>query len=266
MIDICDYRMIIKSRLSSTQEKGYRSKLCDFVGCSSGFLSQVTNSHVHLTPDQALRMALFWECSEVEIDYFVTLVNYERASTKELRNYLKNRIEEIQKESLNLKKRQKRSSSEISEDDRNYYYGTWIPSAVHVALSIPGMERSINIADFLRISQQTVLETLRELEKIGLVKKDRVWSVTAKRIHVGRENVYVRNHHQNWRLKMIEVLNRREPYRDEFHYTGCFCLGSEAIHKINDILLQAVTDSEQCVVESEETEFSTLVIDFFRPN
>src|SRR5689334_17405816 len=78
--------------------RGYNSRLAEAASCHSSHLSHVMAERAHLTPEQALAIADFWEFPELQSDYFLSLVDYERAGTERLRKKLQARMEDIRSE------------------------------------------------------------------------------------------------------------------------------------------------------------------------
>ena len=58
---------------------GYQRQLSEAAGCHTSYLSQVLADKAQLTPDHAAGLAVFWQWNETASEYFLTMVQLERA-------------------------------------------------------------------------------------------------------------------------------------------------------------------------------------------
>jgi len=59
-----DYKDFLKIQIEENHEAyGYKSRLAKAANCQKSFLSQVLNSHIHLTPEHAVGLCQFWKFS-----------------------------------------------------------------------------------------------------------------------------------------------------------------------------------------------------------
>ena len=81
MFDLDDYKAVLRTQIDRNRSvRGYQKKLSEACRCHTSFISQVINSHLHLTPDHAADMCVFWGFNDLQTDYYSTLVEYNRAS------------------------------------------------------------------------------------------------------------------------------------------------------------------------------------------
>lgn len=172
------YREIIRHYLDKNlQLKGYRTRLAKAAGFHPSTLPQVLANNIHLTPEQGLGLCLFWEFDARSTDYFLTLINYERASSKQLKKHLKDKLDEIS--TLVAARNVKVKDLEMSAEDAAEGYTSWEHSAVIAALEIEGINTVALLADFLIIHPVRVEKILSYLERLGLTQKDKDrWSKT----------------------------------------------------------------------------------------
>ena len=193
IFDSFDYKKVLKADISENKDEyGYKSKLATAAGCQKSFLSQVLNGHVHLTPEHALGLARFWKLSERERDYFIALVNFGRAGTKELTDYLKEKLVLMKREHENLGKRFEAPALSLKEDLASTYYSAWHFSAIHIGLTIPSLRSTAKIAKRFHLSEELVQDTLQQLKNLGLAEKraDGSWIATKKSLHLSSDSIF----------------------------------------------------------------------------
>ena len=93
------YRKIIHTWIDETSDRGARTQLAGVAQCSPSWITRVLSGSVQLTPDQALAIAHHLHLSESEEDYFVALVDQERAATPLLRQHISKRLQKLRAES-----------------------------------------------------------------------------------------------------------------------------------------------------------------------
>ena len=85
--DNTNYRDVIRLKIKENDSvRGYQSRLAESAGCHSSYLSQVLKGQVNLTPDQGMAFCEFWNFDELHSDFFLSLLNLERAGTERLKN------------------------------------------------------------------------------------------------------------------------------------------------------------------------------------
>ncbi|MDQ3232688.1 MAG: hypothetical protein M3Q07_12790 [Pseudobdellovibrionaceae bacterium] len=95
-----NYRDIIRGKIRDhSRKRGYQTQLAKFAGCQVSYFSQVLKGQVQLTPDQAAALCEVWNLADLEAEYFLTLVNFERAGSPQLQQRLRTQLEKLRLES-----------------------------------------------------------------------------------------------------------------------------------------------------------------------
>lgn len=257
---VADYKEFLQNQIASHKtEKGYRSRMAEAAGCKLSYLSQVLNGAVHLMPEHACGLAGFWGLSSIETQYFVDLVNYDRAGTKSLRNMLHERLKATrdaqQKLSTHIK-----SSSISDEASQKEYYSVWYTIAIHVLISIEKYQTVDAIAARLGLPLATVTTSLKTLEKLGRAAlAGSKWKVKGPPIHLPRESPYFASHFLQWRLR----ASLCPPQSDALHYTGIHSLSRADFAKIKDLLARTITSVHDLVKPSKEEDAVVFTCDLF---
>lgn len=141
------------------------------MGIQQSQLSQVMAGKLDLNLDQGSRLCDDWQLSDSESEYFLNLIQFERASTSSLKARIRKRLEELHKSYskegiIHLEP----SGKGAKEAER--FFSSWIYPAVLGALYIPTLLGEDDIAKRLDTSSRLVRETLIALQEMNLVKME----------------------------------------------------------------------------------------------
>ncbi len=257
IFDSLDYKNYLKTRLD--ERRGLRSELAEFLGCQSGYVSQVLQNLSDFSLEQGMKTSSFLLLSAEESHFFMLLLQYEKASTQDLKKYFKDQIERIQNERKEIKNRIK-IDTDLSAEDYHQYYSSWEYAALHILTSIPKYQTKDMIGKKLQLNQTRIEEVLNFLTNKGLVEeKNNKFIIGNKRIHLTKNSPYILSHHQNWRLHSTRMLSDRNS--KNLNYSGVFSLSISDIDKIREILLRAIEQNEKIISSSGEEEMIYLGID-----
>ena len=106
----------------------------------------------------------------MEADYFVTLVELERAGTPELRKILNIRPKTMAREATQVSQLAE-DAERLAQQGRESYYTHWSYAAVHVLTGIPGLQSEARLAETLGVSPHRVGVVLGDLERLQLVER-----------------------------------------------------------------------------------------------
>jgi uncharacterized protein (TIGR02147 family) len=264
VFQIKEYRDYIRRRIQENRAvRGYQGKLADAAGCQKSFLSQVLNSHVQLTPDHAAGLCRFWALTEDESDYFIGLVNLERAHSPHLKAALTRQLATLRQKQEDFARRFDHAQA-LSGGEELVYYSSWHYSAIHIALGLPGCRTPRALSERLRLPLPQVLASLAALEGLGIVRKGTgdQWTVARNDLHLAKRSALTAVHHSNWRHKAITRLHERDEW--DLNYTGVHSLSARDAERIKDLLREAIADARKIVGPSPEEELVALTCDFFR--
>lgn len=245
--------------------RGYQARLAGAAKCQESFFSQSLKEQVQLTPDHIGNLAEFFEMTEDERNYFLNLSIRERAASAPL-------VKHCTQILLGLKTKNSDLSNLIqleqltSPADEALYYSSWLYAALHIAVSIPRLQKTSSLAAEFGIEEARVRLYLKDLERMGLVKTDssHLWNVTGKFLHLGKTSPFFSTNHVNWRFRAVQQL-QSDP-KIGIHYTSVF-----SISKKDRILLQEeqrkfIERIHSIVGQSNEEELCVLGVDLFHLN
>lgn len=255
-----DYKVYLNDVVESAP-RGFITKLAEAAPCQRSYLSKVLSGDIHITTDQAFNISRFLQHSELEENYFFSMVEYARASTRTYKEHLKNKLEKLKQENEDLSKRLQRSVVSFSEKEA-FYYSSFIPSCIHILVSIPQYQTPQSISMALRIPLSIVQNTLDQLEKFELVKKEKDrYAFKGSSLHVSKTSPYVLFHHQNWRQQAN--LNAQKYGSENLHYTNVQSMSREAYEKTKLDLLHMIQRAAEISGPSKEQILVGFLTDLF---
>ena len=105
IFDYLDYKKFLKGYIENQPKKGWGivSKIADGIDMSQAHVSQVVSGAKDFTTEQALKLTEFLQFTNLETDYFMLLVQRDRAGTQGLKKYYLEKIEKLKVEALKIK-------------------------------------------------------------------------------------------------------------------------------------------------------------------
>jgi uncharacterized protein (TIGR02147 family) len=257
----CDYKDYLRDRLSTHgSARGLRSRLAKTLKCQPAFVTQVINAKVHFSLEHAIEADRFFGHSETESQYFILMVSLGKAGSPLLRKYYLDQMDRI-RENHAYNDKQVHAPT-LSLEAAKKYYSTWVYSAVHVLLTIPGNHDSESIARRIGITGEAARKAMDFLLSNGLVEKTaQGFKATDRRVHLDDEAPMINDHHTHWRLRAIESLHSAS--RRDIHYSGPVSISRENTHKLRMLFINLIKSLEPILSEPGEEELYAITLDFF---
>ncbi|MFL5814717.1 MAG: TIGR02147 family protein [Bdellovibrionia bacterium] len=258
-----DYRDFLQALISSQSESwGLITKMAKAAQCQRPYLSKVLKGEAQLTPSQAFGLAKFWKLNGSETEYFLGLLEAERAGSGDYREYIQRKNSALRKSQEDLSKRVNRKSAPIAQDEVTYY-SAWHWSAIHILVSIPEFQTVDAIARKLSLSTSIVESTLKRLEEYGFVKKESSrWKYDASERHISKNSPLSALHHANWRNRA--VLDAQDPAQDSVHFTVVQTLSRADYQHLKQMLLDFIERTSRVAGPSNPEEMMCLSCDLFK--
>jgi uncharacterized protein (TIGR02147 family) len=256
------YKTYLRARIDEEENPwGLLTKLAAAAGCQRSYFSRMLSQETHLTPAQAFGLSRYWGLTNDETEYFLGLLEVERAGTSDYRDHLKRKNEELKRRQEDLAQLVKRNLAVSDERDLEYY-SAWFWVAVHALTSIPQFQSESAISEKLGISRSQVRMILNVLEKWGAVYQDGArWKYNAREQHLSKESPLVCFHHSNWRQQAIMDAQRRNPA--SIHYTVVQSLSRADFERVKQLVLDLIEKSSRIAGPSKEEDLMCLTCDFF---
>ncbi len=260
--DYRDYRAFLVDALGGKNKRtGQRGALARHLGCQTAYLSQVLSGTANFSLEQAYRVNQFFAHDPQAAEYFLLLVQKDRAGIHELKDYFQSKLNEISTKRTDIKTRVVKNKS-ISEQDQAFYYSHWYISAVHIALSIPQLQTAAALARHFHLEDGIVRETLDFLTGNGLaVFSGSKYAIGPSHIHLPKDSKFIKQLHSNWRMQAIHSLEKRR--EEDLHYSVTYSLSKEDVAKIRKQILDVIEQNMEVVRPSKEEVLYCHTIDFF---
>lgn len=262
-----DYRDYLSHWAEESPKGGHgsRKRISEYLRCQSAFISQVLHKTTHLTLEHAERLNEFLEHDALESDYFLLLVQMQRAGSKKLQDYFRKKVEEIHARRLVLKNRIKGSEREITDAVKQKYYSQWYFGAIRLLLTIPAMQNKESLVRHLKLPRSTINEAIAFLEESGFISRvgDDRFIVSEQHLHLGNDSPLIVKHHLNWRLKAMQSLELEREH--DLHYSLGMTISQSDVGKLKAMVVEFVESVQKIARPSEAQVLCGLCIDFFEP-
>jgi uncharacterized protein (TIGR02147 family) len=264
LFNMLDYVDVIKFHINSNENQvyGYKAKLAQAAACQRSYLSQVLAGQTHFTLEHSIRVCKFWNYRKVDTDYFINLVEYNRAGSQELKEYFYAKLILIRDEQENLSKRIQ-DKEILPQEKAAIFYSNWQYMAIMILITIPSFRTTVAISQRLSLKEEIVVRVLEQLSELGLVVKNGVdWLACKNTIHVPRNSPFNSLNHANWRN--IAVQNAFLSKTEDVHYTSVCSISKSDVNQIKDLVFKLIDKSREIIGPSAEEEIYCLTCDWFK--
>jgi uncharacterized protein (TIGR02147 family) len=258
-----NYRIFLNNRMKKLQVsgRGVKTKLAEHLNINSTMISQILSGTKDFSIEQAIKVAQYLGLQKLETDYFIILVQIERAGTQDLKHYYLEKRNQLRKDSLKLANRIQ-SDKELTDLERSIFYSSKIYSSIHLFTSLGKGKTLDEILERFDLKRNRAREIISFLLSAGLIiDKNGIYHMEGKSTHVEKGSPFLLNHHINWRIKSVDKAERLSA--EEMMYTGNFSLSKKDFLKVREELVQSLQRVIDTVKESPAEELANLNIDFF---
>lgn len=256
------YLPLLKAYLTGDGNRGRLSRAGEALNVQRSYFSRVLSGELQLTPDHAFRLSEFLGFNESERDYFLALVETERASTPSYREFQKRRAELLRKKFESLDERTNRKALAAPQNDIEYF-SAWYWSAIHFLTSTVDGQTVDALSQRLNLSPKVVREVLQGLKTRGYASsRGERWLYAAGEFHTPKGDPLTVIHHQNWRTRAVQdaQLNSDE----SIHFTAVQSVSRGDVEKLRELLLSFIGDASRIAGPSNPEETIALTCDLFR--
>ncbi|MFZ4403576.1 MAG: TIGR02147 family protein [Pseudobdellovibrionaceae bacterium] len=263
IFDYSDYKKYICDRFENSEGKGrgLKLKMAEHLHCQTSFVSQVLNGQPHFSLEQAIKLNSFFLHNKDESQFFILVLQYQRAGSSDLQAYFKEQMRDILKQRSDLKNRLKVKNG-LKLVQQQTYYSSWHYAAVHMLVSIDKYQKPEAIEKYLNLPREKTLEILTFLEQAGLIaRKNGHYVSGVTRLHLPKDSPLIQRQHSNWRLKAIDAisLNRDQ----DLHYSTVVSMSPSDVPVVKEILIKAIEECRKVIKESKEESLQSICIDLF---
>lgn len=260
--DFTSYREYLVAQMGAEGTRtGRRKELANHIGVHTTFVSLVLTGRAEFSLEQGEAINQFLGHTDEESEFFLQLILLERAGTVALKRRLKQKVENLRKDRLNISQRI-RAKGGVSEKDRERFYSSHVYGAIHVLTSVKDFQEAKALSAALNIPVSRLREQLEFLVRIGLLEeKGGRFRPTSSHVHLPKDSETVLNHHSNWRLHTLNRLRANDS--QDLHYSACVSLSRDDAFRIKEYLLESLGRNLKVIEKSPEETAYVYSMDFY---
>jgi uncharacterized protein (TIGR02147 family) len=257
------YKRYVNARISSLPKKGRGEfrRISSALKMHTTLVSQIFRGEAkNLSFEQACELCEYLGLTDLETDYFLKLVQMERAGTERSRKLLRKQLAALRAQAEQVASRLPQRK-ELTDAERAIFYSSWRYSAVRLATSIKGLHSIDQIAERFMISKAEARAIVDFLLATGLcIEKDGEIHMGPKNTHTEAGSPLAVRHHTNWRLRAVQRIEKLGP--QELAFTAPVSIAKKDMAKIRARILEMIEDVAKTVKASEPEQLACLSIDW----
>ena len=241
--------------------RGEILRMAEALEVHPSLVSQVLNRLKDFNLEQAMKMAQYLNLTSNEIEYFMNLVQLERASTPELIKYFQQKIK-IQKDLSKELHHRVQKDKNLTDEEKATLYSHWLYLATWLLTSLKKGKTLEQIAEWFNIPKERVESIIKFLVDAQLCQYSNGHFVIGHQsVHIERGSPHLYKHHSNWRLKAIEAADQISS--DELMYTAPISISKKDFDTVREKLLQIIKEVTEVALKSEAENIACFNLDFF---
>ena len=224
------------------------------------FISQVFRGSKELSLEHAAALCDFFGFTEQESEFFVTLVEFSRATTPRLQKLIQNRIDQIRRRAKDLSERLPQDRR-LTEVERATFYSNWYYSGIRLAASLPDGTSAEAIAAKLGLPRPLVVHVLAFLLENSLLcgNKDG-FKLGPQRTHLESDSPFINGHHRNWRH--MAMTRHDQIGSDELVFTAPLTIARKEINSVRGEIQKLIEQVSGVVATTTPDMLACLNIDW----
>lgn len=259
-----DVNSYLKDYLRRLPHQGYGEarKIAGHLSVSSTYVSHILSGQKQLSSEQALSLTKYFGHNPAEAEYFLYLVQYDRAGTMDLKKFYSTKIKELQATSLKLVNRVEPNRN-LTEHEKSIFYSSPLYSSIHIYCSTHKQGRSVDeIMKRFEISRSKSNEIIRFLVESNLVFENKNKYLTGTQsTHLEQSSQYLLKHHTNWRLRAVQAAENLN--EKELMYTVNVALSEKDFGFLREEMVSFVENFLAKVHPSPSEEIACFNLDWF---
>ncbi len=258
-----NYKGFLKHYISQLPKKGRGeiNKIATYLSVSSTLISQILAGEKDFSIEQAKGITEYLGLSDIDADYFILLVQRDRAGTVSLKNYYEQKISSVREKALKVADRISVTRT-LTDLERSVFYSSFMYASVWLYTSTSEKGRSIDeVMNHFSLSRNKALEIIKFLHESQLcTESNGYYKMGTQSTHVEKGSPYLLHHYRNWRIKAIE---QSENLRDEeLMYSAAVSLSRKDFDHLREEMVQFIKEFLGKTHESPAEDIAFLNLDF----
>jgi uncharacterized protein (TIGR02147 family) len=258
-----NYQKYLQALTSGAKATKSVSELAELSGVQRSYFSNVLAGRANLNTDQGFRLSQGLHHNEAEQEYFLALIEYERASSTAYRVHLKAKLTASQTKNRSLTEKLTRETPPVDASVLLEYFSAWEYVAIHTLVSIPKFQTLEEISNALGLTIPYTETIIHKLEQWGLVRKVQGrYRWQAGNMHIPHDSPAILLYHREWREKALE--NARRVREKEVHFTSVYSVSEDDFEEMRTQILEFIKQYSQKAGESKEQNLVVMNLDHFK--
>lgn len=260
IFDFDNYQQFLK--YWANLSRGNVAILAKVAKCQPSYISRAMSEEVQLTQDHAHALCAFWQFNSLEREFFMALLDYDRAGTIELKKHLKDKILKIRSNHQQLKNQVNREAPPRNQSDISFH-SHWAKLAIHALTDCKTLNTAESIAQKLTLDVNFVAAILNELENKQLVlrRPDGSYIYNSAPTHIPRDSPILPLFLQSWRQRAI--MNSYILNEEHIHFTNVQTISKNDFQKVRKMLMSVIRESSEIANHSNPEDLMVLNCDLF---
>ncbi len=199
--------------------------------------------------------------NEAESDYFILLVQIQRAGTQSLKRKFERDLQKIKTKSQDIATRVA-VDARLSDSDAAQFYSSWLYAAVRQLSSIPEFQNRSRLLEKYNIKKDELNRVVDFLISTNLcIEKSGKVLIGPNKTHLDSKSPLVYLHHKNWRLKGIEKHNNLN--ENELMYSAPFTVSANDFLLFREKIVQLIQELVEITDSSKPETLACFNADLF---
>ncbi|HWU43858.1 MAG TPA: TIGR02147 family protein [Bdellovibrio sp.] len=267
------YRNYLKDYIA-IQGQGIKKAISLAINVSPSLLSQVLAGDRDLTPEQCFRFSNYMDFNSSEKAYWLLLLDYEKASSDELKKFIEGRLEEAQIDfNNNYRIRHGLTRAPWSDEFVAVFYSSWHFVVIYCIFAIQKGWSAEELSQRLHIPlsrTEHVLDFFLSYEVIQKMNDGKYQLRKSDFVQLGTDTLShksaVLHNNKNFRHKAIDVLEETQfiKNRDSFFSSICVAISEKDYHGFREDLKEVIDKLHKRIAAENFEQVVCLNIDYFR--
>ncbi|MCB0406737.1 MAG: DUF4423 domain-containing protein [Bdellovibrionales bacterium] len=263
-----EYRKAFADLFSHLKEmRGQRwsiALLAKNLGIQASYVTNVTKERAHFSADQIHMIGESIGLSNLETEFLVLLMEWERSTFLQRKKQLKKQIAEFQHRHLSSQRYVESNKLSLSDTDLQTYYLDPHIELIHLYLGLPGKSQNEkDIAGIFHLSPESVGQIIDFLQSKKLIEfQNGRWVRHRIQQHLSAESPLCQPHQQLVRFQTIEKLGRLEK-QDLYTFMATVTMDEDTRLQIQAQFLKFLKKAESLVKSSKPKGIYQLQFDMF---
>jgi uncharacterized protein (TIGR02147 family) len=235
--------------------------MAEAIGCQVAYISHVLSGERDFSVEQAEGITRFFAMTSDESEYFIWLVEKERAGTTQTKTFFEKLLQQKKDKYLQLKNRVN-ISYELDDIAKATYYSDYLYSAIHMIVTIPKFQTPNSISEALGISLKKTSQILEFLKAHGLITESSGKLIsTSKYLFIDKNSPFIIQHHTNWKMQSLQ--NARKNDSSDLHLSMTVTLSEKDSKLLQRRISEFIEEISETIKVSNEEKLMAIGIDFF---